>query len=188
MSRQTHQIGAGLGLGLALSTLGCHGAAIQRPPEEVTPSPLDAAVATISEGDLATHVQTLASDELAGRFPGTPGEVETLSYVTSSFARARLEAPIDGKFTQQVSLVEMKVDPGATLRFVGGDGPPVTLRWGPDFLASSASGEAEVELHDVPVVFAGYGIEAPDWRCGGQWSSCWAESPMETRRSSRGAR
>lgn len=142
---------------------GCHATAPTEPePLGAAADPVRAAVATITQADLARHVQTLASDEFAGRFPGSPGESKTLSYLAASLARSGMEPGVDGLFTQEVPLRKTTV--GADARIVAAAGEQsVTFAWGEDFLVGSAGDETRVVLSQHRVVFAGYGIDAPEY-------------------------
>lgn len=128
-------------------------------------SAVDRAVATIREQDLARHVEILASDAFGGRFPGTAAESKTLGYLAAGFAKAGLHPAVDGTFTQEVAMVRVAVQPGASATFTvqgGGDETQHSLRWGDDLLVHSGRAEASVSLTDAPVVFAGHGIVAPE--------------------------
>ena len=133
------------------------------PAPAQTPSDgLAAAVATIRAEDLASHVETLASDAFAGRFPGTAGEVKTVSYISAHFARVGLRPTVGGSFAQPVPLVSATPDPSATLQAHGARGA-ATLRWGDDLLVGSPAATPEVTLRDAAVVFAGHGVVAPEY-------------------------
>jgi len=132
------------------------------PAAEERPS-LDQAIAMIDEEDLARHVQVLASDAFGGRFPGTAGEAKTLSYISAQLAAAGIEPAVSGGFTQEVPLQRSLVDPSARITLTGPGGSPLVLAWGDDFLAGSGRGEAQVTIGDAQVVFAGYGIVAPEY-------------------------
>ena len=151
---------------LGLLVLACRPA--EEPPKTPGPAatpadPVQVAVDTITQEDLARHIRTLASDAFAGRFPGTPGESKTLSYLASGFARAGVEPAVDGLFTQEVPLLEATTDPSATMKASSPQGAE-SFAWGEDFLVGTANGEPQIQLADRPVVFAGYGIVAPEHR------------------------
>src|SRR4051812_21803896 len=64
-------------------------------------STLQPAFASITPGRLLTHIRTLASDEFAGRGPGTDGERKTVDYLISQSREAGLRpGNPDGSFTQ----------------------------------------------------------------------------------------
>ena len=129
-------------------------------------SAVDQAVATIREQDLARHVEILASDAFGGRFPGTAAESKTLGYLAAGFAKAGLQPAVDGTFTQEVAMVVVAIQSGATATFTvvdpDGEQSRQSLQWGDDLLVHSGRAEASVSLTDAPVVFAGHGIVAPE--------------------------
>lgn len=103
------------------------------------------------------HVKYLASDELAGRLPGTEGIELAAEYVARQFADAGLNpAGQDGTFFQSFEVCRGKkiVDDEATLKVDGIDHPwRVRHDWIP--LPFSDSGEVA-----GPLAFVGYGIRA----------------------------
>ncbi|TDK23899.1 M28 family peptidase [Luteimonas aestuarii] len=114
---------------------------------------------------LATHLRILASDEFEGRAPTTPGEDKTVAYISEQFAAAGLQpAGDDGGWMQQVTLsrstltgpVEATLQAGGTTR---------PLANSDDIAVESLHPDPRVDLRDVPLVFAGYGVTAPelDW-------------------------
>lgn len=149
-----------LALGLVLGC-GSSTRAVTAGPEDASERALALGTASITGAGLATHIATLASDAYEGRFPGSAGETKTVAYVAAALARLGVE-PAPGGYLQAVPLVSTIVAPGAELRLDGG-GLAVAWAWGPDFLAATARSEP-VALDDVEIVFAGYGIEAPEAR------------------------
>ncbi len=104
---------------------------------------------------LAAHVEHLASSDLAGRFPGTPGIDLAERYIADWMARLGLE-PLDAArgYFHEVGLYRSNYDPNETRVRVGRatDSAP-GIR--PLFLSDAGSVEG-------PLVFAGYGITAPE--------------------------
>lgn len=114
------------------------------------------------------HVQVLASDAFEGRLPGSPGEAKTLAYLTQQFARIGLRPSgetVNGRRTwfQSVPVVET---PPAVVKHLSIDGPgspgAVGREDGLIVYGTQASG-AQVDFTAAPLVFVGYGIEAPDY-------------------------
>lgn len=68
------------------------------------PSPLDAALATVSHKDLANHINTLASDTLRGRAAGSDGGRAAGSYLVQQLRRIGIQpAGIGGDYFQEFS-------------------------------------------------------------------------------------
>jgi Zn-dependent M28 family amino/carboxypeptidase len=109
-------------------------------------------------------LRRLASDELAGRRPGTPGEEKTVAFLTEQFRGLGLR-PVQGEsFVQQVPLVESTPIGAPTLTVRGARALP-QLAYGKDMLLFSPRSEPAAHLSGAELVFVGYGIVAPefDW-------------------------
>ena len=105
------------------------------------------------------HIRYLASDELAGRQPGTPGIELAADYIAARFADAGLQpAGDDGTWFQSFDVTRGKklVDEAAALQAEGIDRVwQVRKDWIPFPFSDMADA-------DGPLAFAGYGIEATD--------------------------
>lgn len=107
------------------------------------------------------HVRTLASDEFAGRAPGTEGEEKTVAYLAGELRKIGLEpAGPGGSWFQEVPLVGITGTPG-TLLFQRGE-IEQRLAPGDDFVAWTKRAVPSVELAGSELVFAGYGVAAPE--------------------------
>jgi hypothetical protein len=56
--------------------------------------------ASITAAELRDHVEYLASQELAGRYPGTPGDLKAASYISGVFKDYGLKAPFKNGFQE----------------------------------------------------------------------------------------
>ena len=120
--------------------------------------------ATINQGDFAEHVRQLASDEFGGRAPGTPGEEKTIEYIKAQFARIGLQPGNGSDWFQTVPMVETTADESTVLNLTVA-GTPQVLKFGSDMVIGTRTGQAQVNIKDSPLVFVGYGVDAPehDW-------------------------
>lgn len=111
---------------------------------------------------LMRHVQVLASDRFEGRAPATAGEERTVAYIAERFAEAGLQpGGDDGGWTQAVPLVRARVEgPVAATLHVGGEDR--ALANGEDITLQSLSPVDRVEVERAPLVFVGFGIDAPE--------------------------
>ncbi|PKP90672.1 MAG: peptidase M28 [Alphaproteobacteria bacterium HGW-Alphaproteobacteria-16] len=135
-----------------LALAACNGGS-STPPEVAMPTmPMDL---------MKSAVQTLSSDEFEGRAPGTVGEEKTLAYLVDQFQKAGLQPGNNGSWFQDVPLVELTAQNVSDLSFTGGTAP-IALKYGPDFVASSYRVTPSIAVKDSPVVFVGYGINAPE--------------------------
>ena len=121
--------------------------------------------AAIDSDRLAAHLRALASDEFEGRAPGTAGEEKTVAYISRQFEAAGLQPTGDGGgWMQAVTLERTEIaGPVASSFTVGGN--ERALENGVDIALETLHPDGKVALRDVPLVYAGYGITAPelDW-------------------------
>ena len=103
----------------------------------------------------------LSSDAYEGRAPGTAGEEKTVAYLIKQFEAAGLKPGNNGKWTQDVPLVEITPKNATPLTFTGGK-VPVTLQYAADYVANSYRVTPKTTIKDSDVVFVGYGINAPE--------------------------
>jgi Zn-dependent M28 family amino/carboxypeptidase len=103
------------------------------------------------------HVRFLSSPELQGRGAGTPGIEKAAAYIEQQFRQLGLKpAGVNGSYTQPFQ-VTTGAKPGKHNRLAArGE----ELRMGEDYIPLSFSSNGSVE---APVVFAGYGITAPEF-------------------------
>ena len=116
----------------------------------------------IAAGDFAEHVQQLSSDDFGGRGPGTPGEDKTIEYIKAQFARIGLQPGNGSDWFQTVPMVETTADEASAsmVAMVGGATQP--LKFGTDMVIGTRTGQPQVSIKDSPLVFVGYGVDAPE--------------------------
>jgi Zn-dependent M28 family amino/carboxypeptidase len=120
------------------------------------------ATVTITTAELRAHVRFLASDLLEGRGPATRGDLLAQAYVAAQLEAAGLEpaAPGGGWF-QKVPLVGVTTGVAEPLRFsAGGES------FAPDpagYVANAGAPRQKIRLEEAEVVFAGFGIVAPEF-------------------------
>jgi Zn-dependent M28 family amino/carboxypeptidase len=119
------------------------------------------ASASIDAADLIQGIRELSADSMGGRAPSSIGEERTVRYLTRRFRQLGLEPGAGGGWTQDVGLVSISADPemGATIT---GPGTGRPLQHGTDFVAVANGPGESVVLRNSPLVFAGYGIVAPE--------------------------
>lgn len=112
---------------------------------------------------MRAHVMFLASDAMKGREAGSPEYDIAAQYVASQFYAAGLKPAGDaGGYLQKVPLVSYKAADQGSFVWTARGGQPVTLTFGEDYAPSPVPGHAETSL-SAPVVFVGYGIDAPQY-------------------------
>ncbi|MBN8802661.1 MAG: peptidase M20 [Lysobacteraceae bacterium SCN 69-123] len=111
---------------------------------------------------LSRHVRVLASDEFEGRAPATAGEQRTVDYLVEQFRKAGLQpGGKDGSWVQEVPLVRAQVD-GEVEAWLQLGTQRTRLVNGQDVTLQSLSPQDVVDRQDLPLVFVGYGIHAPE--------------------------
>ncbi|GAB3510887.1 M28 family metallopeptidase [Pseudoxanthomonas daejeonensis] len=125
------------------------------------PASTHAFKSTIEADDFAEMVKTLASDEFEGRGPGSVGEERTIEYIRAQMQRIGLQPGNGDSYFQDVPMVETTADPSTKLTLTI-DGKPVELTFGADMVVGTRTGQAQVSVKDSPMVFVGYGVDAPE--------------------------
>lgn len=144
---------------LVLLGLAACNTAPSTPPEQALPAmPMEV---------MKEATRILSSDEFEGRAPGTAGETKTLDYLVAQFQKAGLQpgnpnGP-DGRASwfQDVPLVAITAKNVSPLAFTGG-AQPISLNYGSQMVVGSYRVTPRVAVKDSPVVFVGYGINAPE--------------------------
>ena len=110
-----------------------------------------------------SYLEILSADEFAGRAPAGEGEAKTVAFVEEKFSQWGIK-PFNantGSYQQPVPLVRMLPYQVSDMRFNNADLPAFNYRT--DMMAWSPRVQESVELVDSPLVFAGYGIVAPEF-------------------------
>jgi Zn-dependent M28 family amino/carboxypeptidase len=116
---------------------------------------------------LSDEVKTLSSDAFEGRGPATAGETKTVAYVIGQMKEAGLQPGgdlKDGKrsWTQAVPLLRADIV-GTPKVAVEVGGKVQALTQGSEIAVRAATdGSKVVAIKNAPIVFAGYGVKAPE--------------------------
>jgi Zn-dependent M28 family amino/carboxypeptidase len=118
----------------------------------------------ISTDAMMADIRRLASDEFEGRLPGTRGEELTVQYLIDQMRSAGLEpGNPDGTWTQKVPLVGITPQPqGPFVVRKGTQTRPLALR--DEVVVFSSHVADSVTLENSELVFAGYGVQAPEFQ------------------------
>lgn len=122
------------------------------------------ALAKITKEKILHDVHILSADDMEGRAPGTPGEEKAAHYIAARFKAAGL-APVNGSYFQPVKLLgSKKIASRSSLKIQNQNGE---LKYFSDSTLTywSTSQKEIVEVIEAPLLFVGYGVEAPehDW-------------------------
>jgi len=124
---------------------------------------VQAAIAGIDPERIRAHVKFLADDLLEGRGTGTRGGDIAARYIASQFELYGLKpAGDDGGYLQRVDFEGVQTLPATSASFVPAQGAAIDLKLGEDYVVNNQTQTDAVEL-DAPLVFVGYGIEAPEY-------------------------
>ncbi|SNT16818.1 MULTISPECIES: M28 family metallopeptidase [unclassified Azospirillum] len=116
-------------------------------------------------------IRTLSSDAFEGRAPASAGEVKTVDFLIQRMKEAGLEpgGPQGSNgvrsWTQDVPLLKSDIIGTPSLSLTV-NGKAKALSQGKEIAVRAAlTGDTAVSLKDVPLVFVGYGVKAPerDW-------------------------
>ncbi|MBO9724756.1 MAG: M28 family peptidase [Novosphingobium sp.] len=112
---------------------------------------------------VSNDIKTLASDEFEGRGPATPAEKKTIDYIAAQMKAAGLQpAGEKGTWFQDVPLRMSNIVGTPTLSMkIGSAATP--LSQGEQIAVRAAeTGQTSVDFKDLPLVFVGYGVKAPE--------------------------
>jgi hypothetical protein len=116
---------------------------------------------------MSQHVKILSSDAFEGRGPDTRAEVKTVDYITAQFRAVGLQPGGDlenGKrsWTQKVPLLRSEWQASPRLS-IDAAGQKLALTQGEEMVVRAPmNGMSAIDLANVPLVFAGYGVKAPE--------------------------
>jgi Zn-dependent M28 family amino/carboxypeptidase len=116
---------------------------------------------------MSQDVKILSSDAFEGRGPNTAGELKTVDYITSQFKAAGLKPGGDLKkskraWTQAVPLSRFEFV-GPVSSSVQVSGKTLLLNQSEQIaIRAPMNGETSIAIKDVPLVFVGYGVMAPE--------------------------
>jgi Zn-dependent M28 family amino/carboxypeptidase len=112
--------------------------------------------------DLEPNLITLSSDEFMGRMPFTEGENLTTSFLESKFKEMGLEPGNGDSYFQEVPMVSIITYPEQSMEFKTAQGS-VMGEGLKDFVIWTQRTDSVVRIQDAEVVFAGFGIVAPEY-------------------------
>jgi Zn-dependent M28 family amino/carboxypeptidase len=110
----------------------------------------------------AGYVRELSDDRYEGRAPATPGEDRAIAWIAAQFKALGLEpAGPNGSYFQDVPLMKfIRRGPAASRFSIGGRDWRLTP--GDDILVNSIRPDAHARVDNAPLVFVGYGVDAPE--------------------------
>ena len=133
------------------------------------------AAGRITAQSLLADVRVLSADDMQGRATGTAGEDKAAAFIAAEFSRAGLlplgvsppeaSRPEAHDYFQPVHLVGMKKVPASSRLEIRNQAGSLAFTLGESLTFWSTAQQDSVEIADAPLLFVGYGVEAPehDW-------------------------
>ena len=164
-TRLRHSLAPMLAPLLALALAGCQHGQLHQTEASLVAANQQAGHAfgpEISAEDFSAHIRVLASDDFGGRQPGSAGEEKTVNYLREQFQRLGLEPGNGSSYFQTVPMVETRLRLGESQMAVKVAGKTQGLAFGEQMVIGSHTGQTDVQVSDSPMVFVGYGVNAPE--------------------------
>lgn len=117
---------------------------------------------TILAENILRDVKVLSADEMEGRAPGTAGEEKAAAYIARRFEENGLQT-VDGSYYQTFNMVgSRKIAEKSSLTIRRGN---TKLDYVSDETLTywSTSPEKVVDIKNAPILFVGYGVQAPEY-------------------------
>jgi Zn-dependent M28 family amino/carboxypeptidase len=128
------------------------------------PANVAAAMRGIDAERIRAHVRYLSDDLLEGRGTGTRGSDLAAKYIATQFALEGLKpAGDDGGYLQKIEFTGVHTLPATAFALRPEHGSTLELKFGEDFVTTNQTQTEGADI-DAPIVFVGYGIEAPEYR------------------------
>jgi len=123
---------------------------------------------TFSPQRLSAIDKFISSDAFEGRGPATRAETKTIDYIAAQFRAAGLQPAgdiVNGKrsWFQNVPLLRSEITGSPRFALNLGNGQTVQLTQGNEIaLKAPVNGQSSIDLANVPLLFIGYGVSAPE--------------------------
>ncbi|HRQ52597.1 MAG TPA: peptidase M28, partial [Agriterribacter sp.] len=119
-------------------------------------------LAAFSADSLGKHIAELSDDGFEGRKPFTDGETKTIGYLKDKFIAAGLEPGNGDSYFQAVPMVNITTNAAPLMQVRSARGN-FTLKGPDDYVIWTDKTNAAVSLDNDELVFAGYGVVAPEY-------------------------
>jgi Zn-dependent M28 family amino/carboxypeptidase len=125
-----------------------------------TDGPMD----RITAAGILSDVEALSADNMEGRAAGSPGAARAAAYIADRFEQTGLERFGDS-YLLPVELVGMTKNVEKSSVSITGPADELALENDVNFTFWSTAEKPVVDIADAPIVFVGYGVQAPehDW-------------------------
>jgi Zn-dependent M28 family amino/carboxypeptidase len=120
------------------------------------------AAATITADELRNYTMTLAADSFMGRKPFSPGEAVTVKYLAGELEKIGFRPAFGDSWFQSVPMTEISTRVNGPVSITAG-GNRLQFSAPDDVAIESPSQKEIIEIKDMPMVFCGFGIVAPEY-------------------------
>jgi Zn-dependent M28 family amino/carboxypeptidase len=149
--------------GILACAVGCTGRSETPNPASSTAPAAAASMPKIDGQAILERIKVISADAYEGRAPGTKGEDLTVRYLEDELKKLGLKpGNPDGTYVQKVPLVGI-TGKQATPLTVSKGSRKQTFRWSDDVVAWSKHVADSAAFNDSDLIFAGYGVEAPEF-------------------------
>lgn len=116
----------------------------------------------ITAKGILSDVEALSADNMEGRAAGTPGAARAAAYIANRFEQVGLE-PFGDSYLLPVELVGMTKNVEKSSVSITGPADALALENDVNFTFWSTAEKPIVDIADAPIVFVGYGVQAPEY-------------------------
>lgn len=120
------------------------------------------AAATITADELRNYTMALAADSFMGRKPFSPGEAVTVTYLAGELEKIGFRPAFGDSWFQSVPMTEISTRVAGPVSITAA-GKRLELSVPDDIAIESPSKKEVIEIKDLPMVFCGFGIVAPEY-------------------------
>lgn len=118
---------------------------------------------TIKADLIENHIKILSDDSFLGRQPGTIGEPITTKYIEDQFKKIGIKPANGDSYFQEFEITEIAPVPPKTFTINTSRGKNISFKIKEDFIAVTSKVDELVSIEDKELVFAGFGIVAPEY-------------------------
>ncbi|HEY8682016.1 MAG TPA: aminopeptidase, partial [Rhodanobacter sp.] len=133
------------------------------PPAAGRNPPAAALAPQINAADFAQFDKTLSSDAFGGRKPGTAAEQRTTGWLIAQYQRMGLQPGNHGSWFQAVPADSTQLLNTDVTLDISAHGKDTKFAYRSDMVVGTLQAKASVDLKKSPVIFLGYGADAPNW-------------------------
>ena len=121
------------------------------------------ALELIDKDEILANVLILSDDDMEGRFPATEGEIKATNFIARQFKDNAL-SPINGSYFQTLNMISSKKINEVSYLTINSQGNDLEYESDINLTYNSLSNKEIVDMEEVPLIFVGYGVEAPEYQ------------------------